>query len=1089
MADPISLVGTAVGVASFALQLYFGISTYIERIRCRKEDLESVERRLQSFRVSITAIEAVEQRLHNGVPTITSPTPLAECIEGCKDELVALKSFWEKFNGQGIRTSDLRDRIKEKAREISYPFRREDLSRLEDRLGQATQILNTSLQAIHVDLELSEAQSIDLIRDDTRSIATRIDHVSNTLEMVGQGIGGASGRLDGMSTTLALLSQNYQSTRDASRRIEQGVGALQTHYSALQEVVKMNSEEQMAELRELIHMLRALHSNMLGQQNVSETLVNPYHTVCDGSKFENSEVSQSSGVSMRMQLMPRSKPSSQDRQLRQSDWERVPFCTCAHTHPKWFIWNISKSLWFQGDFQRFRHHQACPMAKVQHLRHQNSSRLRVEMVGIIQSWRTSFALACGFGNGIEIAPSIACVRVVDDKSPLALANHIILHARVCGSIAQTKVYEILFQKLKQLYREGRASLMDVQKNGLSIVDCLVLALSMCVSEDGIMTQVGTVGLMPTSWDVLLMVLWRLENGRTNENADGIVACRRLMKSFSDVGCDIEESSVIHKQQGSGWGLFYEVTAFRYTSNLTEYISSPVQAAIQERDYEKLQEALCKNPAHLKRRLMPLNLGVLAISITWPRGLKLMVNTLKENDMVEDQLFEIAQALSFAAHCYRERLLSEAATKRNIDKPCEHIGCTEVLQPLLDLGIPCDYHTKVDYSMLFWECEYGQKMLLMKLKAQRDELSRLARQHLDPDILSSFRITEHTVLDAEAGHICQQLEAHHVRIPGLLCVPLSWHSVYKELRCEAAPVTLLQAIWDAGFHDLGADDIVSHALCSNPSCMEWFLDHGINLEHTLETSEGSFSVAHLSAAAIAMSLRYTHKAKRNNSGLFEYVSRLRKTDMVDKCGCHCSPAGCSPFKILLHTVLALSEFSWPSEYLSRAETLGILMNTHMGQRGISEGVHVQVIRLFTFEKLGLSHSCCSRVKNDRRRYRSSYGLSSPREEEDAREMMEEDGDLLRQLDELMVEFELEYTRSCESLQEFLEGYWTRRMDGVLNALSKSTMSAQQRSAAEDVGVIWETGKISAKRSTRGPKEDSSLLRLGQFEYWAKTIDGL
>lgn len=150
MADPISLLGTAVGVASLAIQLSSGISSYIDALRCREEDLKSIKRRFQSFRASIAAIEAIEQRLCSESLTIPPQLPLVKCIQVCKDELVALTNFWEKFNQQTSRTTGFGDRIRVKAWEISYPFCRDDLSRLEARLGQATQILNTSLQTIQL---------------------------------------------------------------------------------------------------------------------------------------------------------------------------------------------------------------------------------------------------------------------------------------------------------------------------------------------------------------------------------------------------------------------------------------------------------------------------------------------------------------------------------------------------------------------------------------------------------------------------------------------------------------------------------------------------------------------------------------------------------------------------------------------------------------------------------------------------------------------------------------------------------------------------------------------------------------------------
>lgn len=148
MADPVSLAGTAVGIASLAIQLFSGVTSYVDKLKCQKEDLNAVNRKLLDFRASINAIEATEKRRRDNHST---PQPaLDQCLQTCKAELSALKLFWEKYRDEGANVTNLRHKVKTKVKEMSYPFHRENLTQLETRLDQATQTIILALQAIHM---------------------------------------------------------------------------------------------------------------------------------------------------------------------------------------------------------------------------------------------------------------------------------------------------------------------------------------------------------------------------------------------------------------------------------------------------------------------------------------------------------------------------------------------------------------------------------------------------------------------------------------------------------------------------------------------------------------------------------------------------------------------------------------------------------------------------------------------------------------------------------------------------------------------------------------------------------------------------
>jgi hypothetical protein len=494
-----------------------------------------------------------------------------------------------------------------------------------------------------------------------------------------------------------------------------------------------------------------------------------------------------------------------------------------------------------------------------------------------------------------------------------------------------------------------------------------------------------------------------------------------------------------------------------------------------------------------------------MSVTWPRGLKLLVKAIKKQAIIDEQTFEIAQALAFASCHFFNGDRSEYTTAEKIDdEACEHAGCIEILQPLLELGIPCDYHALGPCSIFAWTCDYAQRMILKRLRAQRDILKYLATQHLSAESVSSLSITEDSTLDASAGRACSLLKSHGIYVPRILHVPLSWQSVYREMRWGHFQVDLLEMIWDNGFRDLSVDDIVYTDRCMDPSCMVWFLNHGINLDDTVATSRGPFFVAHLSAAAIAHFLLSKPQANWDKAELSELLLRFRHDGPADECHCPCSPIGCSPTKVLLHLVMQAQDYpprdirDFEKGLYSRmnpapgAEIVRYLVRAQMGQRNVNTDFHGQMIRLCTFEKLELPHSCCTRPRVVRRSG-PYYGLSSPLKEEESLEMMEEDRDLVRLLEDLTDEFVVQYSGSNCTLQEFIDVYWTQRMRDVLHELDMNAMTEEQRRAAEEAGVVWQSGLGTMLDYTKIYAEDGREEvheRLpGSYEYWAKKIEDI
>lgn len=143
MADPMSVVGLVVGVISFGLDLCGGISTYLDRLNARPDDIQRAKASVSTMRVLLAKIDSIA----SGLPDkrIIDPSVL-ECESRIKD----LGRIVTELTGEETGGSSLRFRVKEKSKKLMYPFRREALQQLESSLATVNSSLQTALMVFNL---------------------------------------------------------------------------------------------------------------------------------------------------------------------------------------------------------------------------------------------------------------------------------------------------------------------------------------------------------------------------------------------------------------------------------------------------------------------------------------------------------------------------------------------------------------------------------------------------------------------------------------------------------------------------------------------------------------------------------------------------------------------------------------------------------------------------------------------------------------------------------------------------------------------------------------------------------------------------
>lgn len=140
------VLGTVVGVVSLGLQVCAGINTYLDGVQCHKQDLEHTARCCKSMEALLKQIEILQIRISE--VTGASKTTIENAMAAAKAELSLLDEFVEEICTRKTSTSSrsAMERIKDQQRKFLYPFRKDHLYRLNDRLETANRVLHSALQ-------------------------------------------------------------------------------------------------------------------------------------------------------------------------------------------------------------------------------------------------------------------------------------------------------------------------------------------------------------------------------------------------------------------------------------------------------------------------------------------------------------------------------------------------------------------------------------------------------------------------------------------------------------------------------------------------------------------------------------------------------------------------------------------------------------------------------------------------------------------------------------------------------------------------------------------------------------------------------
>ncbi|KIW34645.1 uncharacterized protein PV07_01412 [Cladophialophora immunda] len=356
-----------------------------------------------------------------------------------------------------------------------------------------------------------------------------------------------------------------------------------------------------------------------------------------------------------------------------------------------------------------------------------------------------------------------------------------------------------------------------------------------------------------------------------------------------------------------------------------------------------------------------------------------------------------------------------------------------------------------------------------LSYRRKQLQRLATLHL-PQGEHSVVADTVKLLDENAAAVSSALEKSGIRAPEALFVPGSQTTLYhgRELGVRTA-----QKLYDTGFCDFdGRDsrgytplmgenwgyhgahsftyarwlcDRDANLLCQFPPCTSSNCHEGDEHQRPIALQTIHSAAFRIGEALFRGRWNSLDWEKSEQATLFlKLLLTIASSDVSDGCSCACSSQGCTP-------VLNILDKSSPNG--ARSYWFLRWLDLHLPYA--FPRIFLKVLRLCTFDALGLTHTCCRHgCRRDEDWFSGPWWKSCPFStpvDEEIHEIQEEEKHLISLLDSLMAEFTEQWLwpTSEWGVDDFISKVWRPRLRQVQS--ERARMSVEEQAQMRGLGI--------------------------------------
>ncbi|ENH71441.1 hypothetical protein FOC1_g10007673 [Fusarium oxysporum f. sp. cubense race 1] len=149
MAEAFGIAGSAFGTVSSGLQLFKEISQYLDDIDGREEDLKQARNFATNIQISINALDVAVSNAPND--DLTTKNAIDLCKVSCVSAVNNLLAVVKELRGPIISVPNSNAaRTKELCAKLKYPFKKQNIEKLEENLSRTNSALQTILQVVQL---------------------------------------------------------------------------------------------------------------------------------------------------------------------------------------------------------------------------------------------------------------------------------------------------------------------------------------------------------------------------------------------------------------------------------------------------------------------------------------------------------------------------------------------------------------------------------------------------------------------------------------------------------------------------------------------------------------------------------------------------------------------------------------------------------------------------------------------------------------------------------------------------------------------------------------------------------------------------
>ncbi|KAF5598039.1 hypothetical protein FPCIR_3312 [Fusarium pseudocircinatum] len=1015
--------GTAIGIISFGLQLYTGLSEYLDAVKGREEDLLQAKNNATTLQYSLKAIEDTLSKVNDN--TIAQDA-VEECKSSCESELTALHKLLNDLQGKPINPSDPVSKARSSMQKWSYPFKKKNIARLEERLKSANNVLKTALSALQLAILNDQSTAIISLQQTMAAILAQTETISRTTQFPYMKADEILNHLQNAETVQTQVAQLVSYPKD-----------LQILCNAVSNA-SLHSEPR--SLPPNPHTTRSITGQRGGAQDL-----------CNCAKRQNIQRSRT-----RLGLI-----------YFETELKRI-----THHAPECPLSQIVTST------EQKRNAVGISVP--------NILNILTSAVGVSISLRTGaggFSLAQNITWSPTVDESLSPVfKLVRALCDLKTWREPSLGKKEYEMIAKSCV-----RRLHLCYVNRQASPLDMNSNGESVLDVLAsgmksdLSLGNEAADDVafVFRSLATIEV-PITYDrdgdlrflsFVLESAWLLNTNTLPETMSALLSrCGESTRyDYSSVrGFDRypKKRSILKEFPQVAQSLGFNPLSIA----ILREDEDDVRFLIKRYPSLRMEVNYCgQSPVHVA--VLVGNLDILSLVIE-------DIDAEAINTIDSEQRYPIDYAVS--------HLLGKPKT--DDEQSCVSCKMVELLldakgvlyEPSLKEGLwrQCTRTKTVIIQHLAQRRQQLEQLAVSKLPATEVQALGLCRGW----ILDRNAFKVQCCLTAQSCSVPTYLKVHCDKQPA------ASQEAPKSIYTYILDRETAEYAFSLGFNRDTAFIDIFRRVTSNviqrggrgwpsPWYVDWILGCGGDLTSTvlLDFMPGvvdGATWAHYLMSVLGYKARY-YPYRLYDNILPQSVANAAFSEVLgDDCRCHCSLQGCTPLIKFLEGLGCRRRF--PRTWFTLTEGIrsfvasiqALIAGEHVAQSWMPRAV----LRYATFCALGLRHTCCKHAHG---------GLCSIMDSEEIDEIHEEDSATLQQLEDLVTYFGNGY-ESMTTLDVFLKQVWLPKMQEVYREMASYSITEEELRKAEDCGVKLAIAESKPILGCELPEPPKDL-------YWRTKVD--